>query len=87
MVHICYLLAFISLDISFTLAQFAFPPFQFDHEMIQRQKGTVLSFFCCIIQLNSPLSQENEPLYGLCNAKLYPDLSHLEKRGRLTPVA
>lgn len=40
-----------------------------------------------LISLIPPLSQENELLYGLCDAKLYPDLSHLEKRGGLTPVA
>lgn len=40
-----------------------------------------------LISLIPPLSQENELLYGPCNAMLYPDLSHLEKRRGLTPVA
>lgn len=32
--YICYLLAFVSIDISFTLAQFAFSHLQFDLENI-----------------------------------------------------
>lgn len=54
MVDIDYLLAFISLDISFTVAQLVFSPFQFDHEKIQWQKGAALSCSWSINQLNSP---------------------------------
>lgn len=90
---ILHFLAFISLDIFFTIAQCAFFPstFQFVHEKAPViERCSTPPFCCCINQLYTPsLAGKWTPLWPVW-CKLYSDSSCLvgeKKRGHLAPVA